>query len=368
MLNELIEFKQYTFDIGSYNPADPKAVKPRLNHRNICNKLSGIERAMTIIARYYYYNYYPGTRKKIPAAQERIAFVRDVLKTWCGASEAPPAELGHLQAWLPRYIKDVLIAEKLKLFEKPDKALFSSDALVEIELWVREFKAAREYANRWKAIDKLHELTEQFPDYSAAIVSIRRLESALADLRGKKTEFSKKMFVSYISDDEASKWTNDYKKITYDSIIANAINEGPLSNQVLVCDSDLFAPIRKKKGRLLDADKDRIQKMLVAFLLNRTNENQVSAVINKSDIANWCEGDPKMDKADYEKYLFSEEQLFSIHLVGSNVAKLTIPKGYLEIINPRICFKGDLFTIDLNTHPSYEDYGSGKRLELISTI
>ena len=368
MLNELIEFKQYTFDIGSFNPADPKAVKPRLNHRNICNKLSGIERAMTIIARYYYYNYYSETKQKPPVVQERIAFVRDVLKTWCGASEQCPAALIHLQNWLPRYIKNVLIAEKLKLFEQPNKVLFSSDSQVEIELWVREFKTACDFEQRGKALVKLHDLTKQYPEYIAAIMSINRLESALLDLRGKKTEFSKRVFIPYISDDEASKWTNDYKKITYDGIIANAINGGPLSNLVLVCDGDLFAPIRKKKGRLLDADKDRIQKMLVAFLLNRTNANQVSAVINKSDIANWCEGDPKMDKADYEKYLFSGEQLFSVHLVGSNVAKLTIPKEYIEIINPRICFKEDLATIDLTAHPSYEDYGSGKKLELISTI
>lgn len=368
MLNELIEFKQYTFDIGSYDPADPEAIKPRLNHRNICNKLSGIERAMTIIARYYYYNYYSETEQEPPVARERISLVRDVLKTWCGASEQYPADLSHLQTWLPRYIKDVLIAEKLKLFEKPDKALFSSDAQVELELWVREFKAAREFENRWKTIEKLRELTEQYPNYNAAIVSIFRLESALVDLQGKKTAFSKKMFVPYISDDEASKWTNDYKKITYDSIIANAINGGPLSNYVLVCDSDLFAPIHKKKGRLLEADKDRIQKMLIAFLLNRTNANQVSAVINKSDIANWCEGDPKMDKADYEKYLFYEEQLFNIHLVGSNVAKLTIPKAYFDIVNPRICPKESVSALDLTTYPTYEDLGSGRKLKLISTI
>lgn len=368
MLNELIEFRQYTFDISTYNSAERDAVKPRLNHRNICNNLSGIERAMTIIARYYYYNYYSESKQEPPVVQERIVFVKDILKTWCGASEQCPGELSHLQAWLPRYIKDILIAEKLKLFEVPNKALFSSALQVELELWVRELKTACEFEKRWKAIEKLRNLTEQYPDYNTAIVSIFRLESALVDLRGKKTEFSKKMFVPYISDDEASKWTNDYKKITYDSIIANAINGGPLSNLVLVCDSDLFALIHKKKGRLLDADKDRIPKMLVAFLLNRTNSNQESAVINKSDIANWCEGNPKMDKADYEKYLFADEQLFRIHLVGNNVAKLTIPKVYLEIVKPKICLKSDLPFLDTKTCSIYEDYGAGRKLESISII
>lgn len=294
MLNEWIELQQYTFDLES------GTCKPRLNYRNICNKLSGMERAMTVVARFGYYH---------AGAQEPIAFTRQLLKTWCGASEDCPSGFEQLRCWLPRYIEKVLIAPR-----------------------------------------------------QASGTSVSRLEAALEDLSKKKTEFGKKLMIPYISDEEASRWVNDYKKITYDGILAAAIEQGPLQNRLLVCRSDLFAPIRKRRGRLLPADRDRISKLLAAFLLGRTNELQEYAVINKSDIANWCEDDPKLDKDDYDKYFFGDEPLFSVKQVGSNVVKLTVAQGYLALCAPALCPEGEL-TADVI---AYADLGAGRSFETVS--
>ena len=67
MLNELLEFEQYTYDLTAEMPVI------RLKHKTICNSLSGTARAMTIIARWSYYN-----------QNNSIAQVKNDLQAWCG--------------------------------------------------------------------------------------------------------------------------------------------------------------------------------------------------------------------------------------------------------------------------------------------
>lgn len=300
MLNEWIELQQYTFA-----PECDDGIKPRLNHRNICNKLSGIERAMTVIARYCYYHHAP----ERPAAQ-RIALAEAVLKSWCGGESECPDGFTQLQNWLPRYIEQILL---IQVADSP--------------------------------------------------VSVSRLRKALTALQSKQTEFDRKFLLPYISDDEANRWINDYKKITYDSIIANAIAQGPLENRVMVCRGDLFRPIRKARGNLLASDRDRIQKLLAAFLLGRTNPDQEFAAINKTDIANWCEGDPKLDGDDYEKYLYGNEPLFVMKTLGSSVVKLRVAGGYLAESGLALYTERELADLDLTGCTVFEDKGAGSRFE-----
>ena len=369
MLNERIEFDQYTFDINTYNPANPETVKPRLNHKNICNSLSGIDRAMTVIARYYYYNYYNAASNKQPSKNERIAFVEKILKTWCGSSKQHPEKLVHLQSWLPKYIKEVLMADKLRNLYTLIDLLPDSDQQVDLELCIGELRSSEDTEMRQRAIDTLYELTAKYPKYQEMVQSVQRQEFSLIRLKGKKTSFAKKMFSVKVSDEEASRWNNDFKKITYESIIANAIDKGPLTTKFLAFKIDPFSHelVKKARGKISPADTDRIQKMLAAFLLGRTNDQQEFAVINKADISNWCEDDPKMDKGDYEKYLFDRKPLFTVKLIGNNVNKLAVPKAFLDLVNPTLCNSEDEVKKMLNEgYTVYKDNGAGKKLELIS--
>ena len=45
MLNEVAEYEQYTYSLDTYQSVH------RLRHKTICDKLQGMPRAMTIIAR-----------------------------------------------------------------------------------------------------------------------------------------------------------------------------------------------------------------------------------------------------------------------------------------------------------------------------
>ena len=354
MLNEIQEFKQYTFSHAN----NGGEVLPRLNHRNICNGLSGIDRAMTIIARYFYYNFYVDKSVTVPVQQERLEAVREVLKAWCGFDGRTPDGYSHLQGWLPQYIRKVLMADKLKNCRLYSEGDVGDHVRSQIEACLCLIEKVDDDSERLTTARKLVELTCG----SESATSLQRLSNALIDLKKKKTEFSKRMFLDYISDDEASKWKNDFKKITYDSIIANAINMGPLINSVLISQIDPFTVIRKAKGTIKDNDKDRILKMVCCFILNRTNATQEYAVINKSDIANWCMGDPKMQKADYEKYLFSHnglsEQLFETISVGSNVVKLRVHPALLDLCEFKVCAEDTLSLEDCEV--AYIDAGSGK--------
>lgn len=286
MLNEIIEYDQYSFDCD----IETNKTLSRLTHRNICNGLSGIERAMTTVARYYYYNYY-SKGEMSQAQEERIEFVRSVLKAWCGLmnqEDECPLAAKHIEDWLPKYIENML-----------------------------------------KKNAEGNEL------------SLKRLEESLEKLKNKKSAFSKRLFVEYISDDEANKWKNDFKKITYDSIIANAIELGELKERVLLSKTFPFERIKKEKGNINSAEQDRVIKIISAFLLNRVNANQMFAVVNKADIANWCKESPKMDKDDYQKfkYRFGGEDvpLFESVLIANNIVKFKVAPELLGFCEFVIC-------------------------------
>ena len=69
MLNELIEFENYTYSLDSNEPVY------RLKHKNLSNSLSGVTRAMTIIARKCYYD---------ENVIDKIGHCKNTLRVWCG--------------------------------------------------------------------------------------------------------------------------------------------------------------------------------------------------------------------------------------------------------------------------------------------
>ena len=96
MLNEILEFEQYT-----KRPITEG--KGRLKYVTLLKeKLGGIERAMTVIARHYIFDGKSGN--KFNAEEEEK--VREILKAWCGFNTAVEVDE---KDWLKNYIKDILI-------------------------------------------------------------------------------------------------------------------------------------------------------------------------------------------------------------------------------------------------------------------
>ena len=109
MLNELLEYEQYTYVFKSDLDQNYK----RLKHGTLTNQLSGIERAMKIIAAYYLYK----DDSQPLEAQRKTA--KYALGFWCGIPTAEmldhKKEFAEINLWLLKYINSVFI--KIKVLE-----------------------------------------------------------------------------------------------------------------------------------------------------------------------------------------------------------------------------------------------------------
>ena len=173
MLNEIKEYEQYTI-----LPATPK--ESRLACVNFLKKtkdsvsLSGLERAMTTIARYYLFN-----------LNLDETSVEEVLKAWCGFNHNENiAEISRdINGWLKRLIQ--LMKTNKSNAEKADLAL-----------------------------EKLSNKNKQFGKSPLNTNSIE----------------------------------NNFKEITYEGVIANALTMGRLENYCLICNGNDFAHVASSRN------------------------------------------------------------------------------------------------------------------------
>ena len=406
MLNELLEFEAYTKD-----PIATDAPK-RLKFVNLIqNGFSGLERAMTIVARYCIFN--SNNQDKIDKSFDDTN-VREILKSWCGfgsqgelyewKEDGTKEEIVGWKGWLDRYIcqfmkeslekcgseidKDIskfihfitddkilsVIAEKqgtnftiddvdnlIKGLERaesekedkkkkvkgkhedipkdeekpkyvsPKEALMNIKAEIEksnkccdeIENFHDAIRRARQKIIRELSSGKLEALRKikEKSEISQLIAELERLY----DLHKiKNMTFAKGLFslkdTPLVKNNPRSKGMsgfNDFKKITYERIIADALVFGKLKNYYLLCEEqNPFQNLSKetdKKGykSLSDTDKgiseakETILKVTAAYLLRqKMNEScedgkeDLPILVNLTDIKNWY----SKSKLNFSKY------------------------------------------------------------------
>ncbi len=315
MLDEIREYEQYTFE-----PVEEmKKEHIRLKFANLIKKdFGGLVRAMTIVARQCIF------RESDEAEDFDEESVRNHLKEWC-------------DGWLNRYIRHAFLEKNLEeLREKlKDEALVNLLGEIQPDSGVEVLVAAKdEFFSKAKELGK--EENAIFGRISSSI-------EALKELQGKKTYFAKRLFESGESTEKEkpkekdfAQKKNDYHKITYDRIIANALEQGRLHRYYLVCKSDSvpFDLIRKyteknkQDGKeLIDTDKDLILKMTAAYLLQQAGYNPEYApeyvVITLTDISNWMIKKDKPSNFEFEKYKFRDtgESLFDKRTISSTDKK-----------------------------------------------
>ena len=303
MLNEIREYEQYTAHLNTLR--EPAA--RRLKYVTLIkNHLGGLERAMTIIARRFIF------KDKETAEHFNEAAVIEILKAWCGfRNESDMSETEHLNAWLPNYIRQVLLEE-----------------------------------------------AQQEQDLNR----VRLINSWIEKLNNKNKEFSKSMYPdSFISE-------NSYKAITYERIIANAFHEGKLEMYYLLCETDPLATgcIRKNTTtnvKMKDSDYDLLLKATAYHLLQKKDNEQEYAFFNQSDLANWLlvKADPK--KFELEKYILTatSEPLFSKTTIGHNATKIKIHPKWMEKF--RLVKADDIDNPENRGRIFYSDPGCGDFLQ-----
>ena len=309
MLNEIGEYKQYTL-----SPKELLVCKNRrLKHCNIRNGFSGLERVMTIIARYFIFN-----NKPVVSDENEL---REILKAWCGFNHKAKTILpDHFDGWLNNYIKRVLAFETTRYCLKYERLPTDLKAVIEKFLADRDFDVKESLA----ILENFNFANDEVPKrLKENIGKLKNLLKALDVLPDKGKNFSKNLFGGL-----DAKGDTPFRAITYDRIIANALLEGKLRCYCLACDEELFktAIILKGGKKLSTKDKDIILKMTAEYLLQRRNSDQEFIVTNNANMINWLAGE-KPDCSKRESYTFAEtkEKLFEITKIdGINTTKVKL--------------------------------------------
>ena len=392
MLNEIKEFEQYTYPLNVEHPA------VRLKHKPLCNGLSGTARAMTVIARKSVFDHNgPG----------RIEYTKNDLQVWCGDLKGDPEKASEeiVFAWLPNYMTQILGEEKAIIFEDylmTESGLDAFPRYSEICALFRDIhndlsiETYRDRDQRNQYVDKakilrlyckeLGEDENQRKATSGKYAPVYRLINALNTLNSRFSDvgynvgYNKKMF----NDELKRPDKNDFKKITYEGIVADAIAAGPLKRYYLVCDytglSEIsyktkktirfpFTKSKKENGEWSEPTKnkaDLIMKTIAAFLLEQEGRAAESpyegfAPVNLTDIANWLAGSSGTDTL--KAFEIESRPLFVFDAID-NVTTISIDTEWMQTCGWEIIPEEDL-VVYLANHPDaefYSDHGAGQHL------
>ena len=170
---------------------------------------------------------------------------------------------------------------------------------------------------------------------------------------------------------------NDYKKTSYEKVIANAYSaKGPLCRYYLACvDPEWDAEITRKNGKKLNGTHyDRVLKTIAAYMLERSRKSYDDArprsePVNYSIIAFWATSGTKLDATAYRDYKVSGRPLFICSNTSScNQAKIKPDEEWFvhsgwEVIEAT--FTDEKLDAFLKEHPGavfFRDNGGAKPL------
>lgn len=351
MLNEIKEYEEYTLPLESLSDIE----KTRLKFFTLIKKsFSGLNRALTIIARHYIGN-------------ETAEFDEEKIKN-------------YLRAWLGFEVVD---SKNNIIVEKPDGWLNNYIRKVFLEKYLQECRNnCAEFDKLFDisstdSIDNLVKKKEVIPkfdsdkDLSLSVGRLKYVIETLYNLRYKAKLFENTMFDTGNEKMNNSKQGNNFKQITYDLILANAFNLGSLKRYYLVCKEEPFQKIisyseKKSKGtKLKVADKDLILKIVATYLLQKLNLSlsQEYVYINQMEICNWLLDKANPDKFELEKYRFqsSDEEIFYESIIGGNVKKIKIHAKFIS--NFKIVEEHEIDIPENQGRIFFSDFGANFYLE-----
>lgn len=299
MLNEMIEFKQYTSptfvpDTFKYSLLNNASVGEKA-------KLGGLNRAMHIISRYF------GYLEDANDFKASCAF--EALKAWNGNSSEvcvdceyrenckTKVEILNIYNWFPNYLLKSLKEETVKLksvsFDLPEAE--QSDIKKHIAKINKAIKQLLQEPNMVATFPK-----ENLIDILDEGVSIKKIKECVNKIDGlikvfQEHNFKKNYFTySFVKNIDAKQqiYTN---RINYISIVSSAMDYGPLKRRYLVVDSskDIFA-------YLSDSKVDKPEKLVASYLLFKNYDE--TATVNETDVINWVEKGKSIKNKTTEEY------------------------------------------------------------------
>ncbi len=328
MLNELAEYEQYTSPAVDFE-------NHRLKYFTLIKKnFSGLERALTIIARRHIFEDSDEPRN-FDAAQ-----IKNLLRAWCGFDFDDKEQASQpLANRLPEYIRANFLCSRLKIFKDNAKKILDVEGQAKVIDHIDKLSSTNspeELSSAFKTFEKIIDDTPLRESCKLELAQAEKIVSALQELRDKAQYFGKGVFGVYVSEGK-----NDYRTINYERVIANALLLGKLRRYYLVCAGDPFEDFEIKKftdakpmgKKLLAANEDLILKLTASRLLRGLQSSQQFVPLNSMNLINWLWKDTKPENFELEQFRLvrSKEKLFEIrHVGGLKINKVRVNPLWLK--------------------------------------
>ena len=378
MLDELLEYQQYSFNIDKSDEHVQRLKRSTLicfnqdkydkTKRNIA--FTGLNRVLTIIARYFLHNVYNGEEH---VKEKTIA----ALKSWLGhkaPDESAGVEVHELYRWLPRYAEKILLPESIEKL----KGFINSSALsekdkAELNTIISQLSGRLPQEKKVTIAARLSEMCEQrrfIPGNDRADRSVLNTEEFLYQLSNRRS-FNESGY-----DDVGE--ANTVNAITYDRILGNALRAESLKRYYLACDQALIKDVELRSGRKLkDTDRDIVYKMTACCMMELSKKGSVkvqetkTVSITEADFINWIIN-RKCDKNKQQSFRYNGEILFEdpgestlSESKGSNTKWIRLNRKWLKDSGFEILIDNsetDVVKDFLKMHPNgsvFIDNGSG---------
>jgi hypothetical protein len=381
MLDEKLEYEQYTFDVSSYN----KETVTRLKYNTLIhNSLAGLRRPMTIVARHFMFGDLQENIKISNMYEREIAdrMIIHVLKVWCGFEKPDSGdsdEIRRLDGWLPAYIRRCMTASKYKIEPSRHKIPISTSDKNDLIVYINNLACSETDEEYFDLYQKLTDLDLVKPG-SRLLANIM---DALIKLKEKNELWSKPQIDPGDDGipDQKGKMRNTMNLITYEKIIGNAIRHGTLETYYLACRhnriSECYTSKNNNPPALLSAElKDFILKGTAACMLELSHYGTTCVtdskfiVVNSSDWSNWSMGQKCQEER--KNLFYKNKQLFTTpDIRGQNYLQLMLSQEWLDDCKWRILKGNDEAKEFHRQHPKwtiFKDQGAGKPLTEFNDI
>ena len=328
MLNEFREFEAYVENPQSLTPR----VMPHMLTEHFSEKypyLNGLEEIMTVIARRYLFSeehQVYGVENQLN--EKLIEDTKELLHRWTGFSDT-------------------------KYRKRTDNP--------QLEKWMKVHSVTDSWLKQYLAF--------QFQEYKKKSKKTKEELDKMTDERWNKLEGKWNYSLNSPMDYEAV-------KITYNNVIANALEKGPLRNRYLVvkrCEEEVgkkfdtekrkpFAYLTDKSGRQGTSDV-KIIKIIAAYLINREIHpaGQSEIWIKSSDLSRWYAQDDSKNGAGAwypDNVTWNKKEVYTFKRFQRKYTKVIINQEYLKEYDFRVVDSVEA-KLYKGTHWILEDLGHG---------
>ena len=376
MLNELKEYEEYS---GAFETSGVR----RLSYRNLINNnLTGLSRAMTIVARYWLYR--QDLKEAGTLSVPDIPYGTNALKLWAGDPTADrsclssSSELSAIDNWFPKYLWGLTRNKYQEALPKITEIWPDSVNSSEIVSFMvsEDFLAIEKNAAITAVLGKYRPNKNPAPEFKGLPDSCKQFLKCLGILRSYMTYNVRELFPQELfpkdpdCDSKTETGINNLNQVSYSRIIASALDAGPLRQYYLeeYLINDLPAPDpdglpifkKDKTGEKRYILLDHLHRFTAAVLLARSSERQAFVCITNADLLNWTPNISKWENFNFSCYSLSGKELISGIQVSGNRKLYTMAPEWLRhfSIIPRDQF--DPATPSL--YAFYSDFGSSEPL------